>query len=334
MSRLVCEVAETIVRDKKYYQAEIALDTLLSLIHIDDMFTKQRVAFVFKTIMAVIQENIDFEKESCCILNSIFVELTARTGKKAQYGLIEFYNHIVEHFEHLASMFKSHETPKGIARSYGALLHALVSIDCEKKIDFKSSDDVIRLRYGGRSVHCLFKVQEKIEFSKHLPQGKLIPFSNIESLKDAVFEDLVKRINSLHKHLKRDDNKILQDKSNKEEIDAIVESSSFSDYFSALRCCLKGPRGKIRVDTKSKLIESVVKEVLDIFWKVDDAVRSSKRYHADILKGEIVLLLDELLIVDPRQTVAVLEEKPSIDDTFTQMLEVYVTTSTSAEYLP
>lgn len=335
ISRLVCEVAEKIVKDKKYSQAEIALNTLLSLIHIDDKFTKQRVAFVFKSIMAVIQENIAFEKESSCILNSIFVELTARTEKKAQYGLIEFYNHIVENFEHLASILKSHEMPKGVLRSYGALLYALVSIDCEKKIDFKSSDDVIRLRYSGRSVHCLFKVQEKIEFSKYLPQGKLIPFSNIERLKDAVFEDLCKRINFLHTHLENEENRILrflQVKDNREEIDAIIESSSFSDYFSALRCCLKGPRGKARVDTKTQLIQSLVKEVLEIFWKVDDAVRASKRYHADILKGEIVLLLDELLILDPGQTVAVLEDEGSIDDAFTQMLEVYVTTSTSVEY--
>lgn len=335
MTRLVCEVAESIVKDKKYYQAEIALDTLLSLMYIDDRFTKQRVAFVFKSIMAVIQENIEFEKETSCILNSIFVELTARTEKKAQNGLIEFYNHIVEHFEHLASMLTFHEASKAIVRSYGALLHALVTIDCEKKIDFKSSDDVIRLRYGGRSVHCLFQVREKIELSKYRPQGELIPFSNIEALKDIIFIDLVKRINSLHKHLETDENKILQFlqvKDNREEIDAIIESSSFSEYFSALRCCLKGPRGKVRADTNTKLIESLVKEVLEIFWKVDDAVRSSKRYHADILKGEIVLLLDELLILDPTQTVAVLEDKGAIDDTFTQMIEVYVTTSTSVEY--
>lgn len=137
----------------------------------------------------------------------------------------------------------------------------------------------------------------------------------------------------------------------------IVDSAAFFEYFEALRICLSGSKVQEQICNDKDWIFEVSSVLLRSLWKIDDEGRMEKRPSTDTTKGEIILLIELLLELDPNQCIRALQNdardpsSPSSakhaketniivhdnriasTDNTTKMLEMYVTNSASnADY--
>ena len=349
-SACVCTVAGKVIADKKADEAELAVATLFSIIHIEDHLWQNRLHSVMDVVLKGIEANAEFEKEISLLLDTLIIETASRN--RGEVGLeveVKFHSLLLEKLEDIVTLIEQNASNR-VKQKLFALMKVMLplrdTISTSTNLKQKSISDLIRTYYDGDNFECYDRVREEYERKKHV-DGRKIQYANIELVKDKIFDLLSGLYISVTESIIANTSNSSQDSMlNQDPISAVYACATFSEYFTALRQCLLGPEGKARAMQDSTWIYSITDAVLAAFWAIDQDNRNSKRHHIDILKGEIILLFRCFIQLDVKQVFDALvdgsihcpsntedgQNENAKDDPFNKILEVFVTSNENAVF--
>jgi len=335
-SKAVCSAVETIIKEKKSDQAGLSAKVLMALLHINDRRQESRIDSVASTIFNGIHANIEYEKELCLLLDTIIIEVASRSlGEEGFEGEVQFYNLMVDILEQLAILIEPNSSCQ-VKHRFFSLLKAMLPTQDRiptTQMYLDSNAGLVQISYSGRGLLCHTQIEEEIS-KKKKETGKTVPYGFVETVKDKIFDLLTGLYLSVNECItsKGTSNVISKVFIVNQDITAAISAcAAYSEYFMAMRQCLEGAQGLRRALQDPTWIKTFSEAMLPSFGSIDQDDRRSKRYHIDILKGEMILLFERLVQLDADQFHDAItcqnHERHKGDVPTVNLLEVFVTSS-------
>ena len=354
VSNCVCKVAGKIIIDKKADEQKLAATALTSMLHVNDQYMKNRVYSALNCIVKGIDINSDFEKEVIFLLETLIIELGSRTGGEGGFEAeVQCHSIMLDKLEELVTLLdqsRSHTVKQKLFTLIKVMLHvpSRDKAPCHE-LNYQTVPGLILACYTGESLDCYIPVRKEIERKKKTT-GEIVPYTDIETVKDKIFDLLTGLYISVNDSIAGKSTSAAKEfVLHQDPIATVCASAAFSEYFMALRHCLTGPEGQRRAMQDPIWILTMADAMLVTFWVIDHDDRISKRCHIDVLKGEMILLFERLVQLDAKQFFDALVEgrissslntstdpipsgHGSGDDPVSKMLEVFVTSNDNAAF--
>jgi hypothetical protein len=367
----ICALALRVIKDRKAHESAIAVQVLTSLLHIRDKHFCQRIKSATTSIFEGLDANSEYEKELLLLLGALHDELLHRSSdKKGPEEEVCFYGIILENLDKIISLFGQNVTDSvkhkilGLVRSLLPIRKATLSFGNSKS----RSEKMILLAYSGYSLQGLNYLESEESKERHKlsnnvtsqnprDEDKMMNYLDEETIKDKIFialKDLhmsVADAITVQCSKARNDYFVPQGHHGILNHSQLVESSTFFEYFTALRECLTGPGTERRLSRDGHWIHDITEYLLPAFWKIDNGGRNQNRSPADILKGEMIVFFEHLAGLDPTQFInAILDgsiyssssgnaaqplniaTSKTVSDPITKMMEVFITSNNNFDY--
>jgi len=382
LSLKICSVAKRLLEERKADEFNYALNVLASMLHIKDKHVKERISCILTAIYTGIQKNSTYERETVRLLNVLRNELCNRMiGESGTEGQVIFHENILKNLDDIVLPSISGETSLIVKKSATCLIRSLLPLSTDFLASYRdgmnirdyqtltlSVIDVSQYSAQMANVPEEQSIDESRDgFCKKLNVGSkpcdLKRYLNEDLVKDKVFSTLKYFFDTICETVASQSTRAIRNKNNgitmqarnrySESFDSacVVDSTALSEYFEALRICLSGSKALEQINSDSNWIFETSVVLLRLLWKIDEEGRMDKRPSTDVTKGEILLLFERLLQLDPDQCVRALQSDvedsshpsstkyakdfnsivhdqiPINSDPTTKMMEMYVTNS-------
>jgi len=164
LTKLVCEITRSFLEDRKADEFFLALETLLSILKINDECITHRIHLVMDTLAAGIVHNLTYEKESTVIINGLKDVLDSRIkGIKGSLAEVSLHRRIMDCLENdIFDWFSRENTSGEVRQSIIFLMQSLLP-----KQDWDDEAETISSKLSPEVLESDMTLQSKLE-----PYGK------------------------------------------------------------------------------------------------------------------------------------------------------------------